>query len=150
MWDELTYPFPNFKGASVEVWECINNFTGNSTVYPTVCLGAHKKHKSSASLAIVRGINRWPVDSPYNGPVTRKMFPFDDVIMWNFVSVFSRKMLSLTIGNRSPVPQYFVITDACRVLRVCSTNFHVFVYTVIQACHISQSGPRELIDLTTS
>ena len=27
------------------------------------------------------GIHRWPVDSPYKGLVTQKMFPFDDVIM---------------------------------------------------------------------
>ena len=26
-------------------------------------------------------INRWPVDSPKKGPVTRKMFPCKDVIM---------------------------------------------------------------------
>ena len=42
-----------------------------------------KKHQSSASLAFVRGIHRWPVNSPLKGPVTRKMFPFDDVIMRN-------------------------------------------------------------------
>ena len=29
----------------------------------------------------MRGIHRWSVDSPHKGPVTRKMFPFDDVIM---------------------------------------------------------------------
>ena len=40
-----------------------------------------KKHQSSASLAFVRGIHRWPVNSPHKWPVTRKMFPFDDVIM---------------------------------------------------------------------
>ena len=40
-----------------------------------------KKHQSSASLAFVRGIHRWPVNSPHKGPVTWKMFPFDDVIM---------------------------------------------------------------------
>ena len=40
-----------------------------------------RKHQSSASLAFVRGIHRWPVNSPHKGPVTRKMFPFDDVIM---------------------------------------------------------------------
>ena len=28
------------------------------------------------------GIHRWPVNSPHKWPVTRKMFPFDDVIMW--------------------------------------------------------------------
>ena len=26
-------------------------------------------------------IHRWPVDSPHKGPLTRKMLPFDDVIM---------------------------------------------------------------------
>ena len=32
-------------------------------------------------LAFVRGINRWPVDSAHKGPVTRNVFPFNDVIM---------------------------------------------------------------------
>ena len=40
-----------------------------------------RKHQSPASLAFVRGIHRGPVNSPHKGPVTRKMFPFDDVIM---------------------------------------------------------------------
>ena len=40
-----------------------------------------KKPQSSASLALVWGIHRWLVYSPHKGPVTRKMFPFDDVIM---------------------------------------------------------------------
>ena len=33
------------------------------------------------SLALVRGIHQWLVNSPQKGPVMRKMFPFDDVIM---------------------------------------------------------------------
>ena len=41
----------------------------------------HRWKKSSASLAFVWGIHQWPVNSPDIGPVTRKMFPFDDVIM---------------------------------------------------------------------
>ena len=40
-----------------------------------------RKHQSSASLAFVREIHRWPVNSPNKRPVTRKMFPFDDVFM---------------------------------------------------------------------
>ena len=40
-----------------------------------------QKHQSSASLAFVRGIHWGPVNSRHKGPVTRKMFPFDDVIM---------------------------------------------------------------------
>ena len=33
------------------------------------------------SLAYERGIHRWPVNSPHKGPVLRKRFPFDDVIL---------------------------------------------------------------------
>ena len=40
-----------------------------------------KKTKSSASLAFVKGIHRWSVYSRHKGPVTRKIFPFDDVII---------------------------------------------------------------------
>ena len=55
--------------------------TGVSSVCPTVGSSAVKrKHQSSASLAFVRVIHRWPVNSPHNRPVTRKMFPFDDVM----------------------------------------------------------------------
>ena len=50
----------------------------NSTVYSDA---DQRKHQSSASLAFVWGIHRGPVNSPHKGPVTRKMFPFDDVIM---------------------------------------------------------------------
>ena len=56
--------------------------TGVSIVYSTICSSANqRKHQSSASLAFVRGIHRWPMNSPHKGSVTRKMFPFDDVIM---------------------------------------------------------------------
>ena len=56
--------------------------TSNFTVCSTVCSSAHQiKHQRSASLAFVMGIHRWPVDSPHTGPVTRKIFSFDDVFM---------------------------------------------------------------------
>ena len=59
-----------------------SQITGVPIVYAIVCSGANqRKHQSSASLAFVRGIHRSPVNSPHKGPVTRKMFPFDDVIM---------------------------------------------------------------------
>ena len=51
-------------------------------VYSTVYSDAHQgKHQSSASLAFVWGIHRGPVNSPHKWPVTRKMSPFDDVII---------------------------------------------------------------------
>ena len=56
--------------------------TSLSIVYSTVYIGAdERKHQSSASLAFVRGIHRWPMNTPHKWPATRKMFPFHDVIM---------------------------------------------------------------------
>ena len=56
--------------------------TSITIVYSTVySVADQRKHQSSASLAFVRVIHRWPVNSPHKGPVTQKMFPFDDVIM---------------------------------------------------------------------
>ena len=43
-----------------------------------------RRSKKTSKLRVagfVRGIHRWSVDSSHKGPVTRKMFPFDDVIM---------------------------------------------------------------------
>ena len=56
--------------------------TDISIVYSTVCSGIdQRKHQSSASLAFVRESHWWLVNSLHKGPVMRKMFPFDDVIM---------------------------------------------------------------------
>ena len=63
-------------------------------VYSAVYSGADQgKHQSSTSLAFVRGIHRWPVNSLHKRPVTRKMFPFDDVIMCHMV-LLGRRHLS--------------------------------------------------------
>ena len=60
----------------------VSQITSLAIVYSTVYSGAdQRKHQSSASLAFVRGIHQWPVNSPHKGQVTLKMFPFDDVIM---------------------------------------------------------------------
>ena len=46
-----------------------------SIVYSAVSSGADQsKHQSSASLAFVRGIHRWPANSPHKGSATRKLF----------------------------------------------------------------------------
>ena len=58
-----------------------SQITSLTIVYSTVYSDADQRiHQSSASLAFVRGIHRGPVNSPHKWPVTRKMFPFDDVI----------------------------------------------------------------------
>ena len=61
-----------------------SQITSLTIVYSDVYSGAdQRKHQSSASLAFVKGIHRGPVNSPHKWPVTRKMFPFDDVIMFS-------------------------------------------------------------------
>ena len=57
--------------------------TSLAIVYSTVYSDAdQRKHQSSASLAFVRGIHRWPVISPHKGPETGNAddVPFDGVI----------------------------------------------------------------------
>ena len=59
-----------------------SQITSLTIVYSIVYSDAdQRKHQSSASLAFVWGFHRGPVNSPHNWPVTRKMFPFDGVIM---------------------------------------------------------------------
>ena len=61
-----------------------SQITSLTSVYSTVNSGAdQRKHQNSASLAFVRGIHRWPANSPHKWPVTRKKIPFDDVIMYS-------------------------------------------------------------------
>ena len=70
-----------------------SQITSLTIVYSTVYSDAdQRKHQSSVSLAFVWGIHRGPVNSPYKWPVTRKMFPFDDVIMG------AHKHLGLCLG----------------------------------------------------
>ena len=58
-----------------------SQISGLTIVYSIVHSCAdQRKHQSSASLAFVRGIHRWPVNSPHKWPVMRKMFPSDDVM----------------------------------------------------------------------
>ena len=48
-----------------------------------------RKHQSSTSLAFVRQIHQWLVDSPHKGPVTQEMFPFDDIFMIMYFLLFA-------------------------------------------------------------
>ena len=55
---------------------------GVSSVCLSGCSGAEqRKYQRPVSLAFVRVIQRWPVDSPHKGQVPRKIFSFDDIII---------------------------------------------------------------------
>ena len=64
--------------------------TGVSIICSTVCSGAdQRKHQSSTSLVCVRGIHRWPLDSPHKGTVTRKKVPiwWRHHVFWDMIGV---------------------------------------------------------------
>ena len=106
-----------------------SQITSVSVIYSTDCLGGDQRmNQSSASLAFVRGIHWWPVNSPHKGPVTRKMFPFDDVTMylpwtphiWPMSSTYGMPFVSSRPGRSSTLVtaiicciHYRVVFDPC-------------------------------------
>ena len=55
------------------------------TIVYSIVYSFMRRSKKTSKLCVsgrcVTGIHRWPVNSPHKGPVTWKMFPFDDDIM---------------------------------------------------------------------
>ena len=104
-----------------------SQITSLTTVYSIfIQTQIKEKHQSSALLACVRGIHRWPMNSPHKWPVTRKMFPFDDVIMKTSASSLLCTHVSYNNPYVSFIPSAHCITalfmphehDArCRIIR---------------------------------
>ena len=95
-----------------------SQITSPTIVYATAYSGAgQRKHQSPASLAFVREIHRSPVDSPHKGPVTRQIFPFDDVIMDECKALGSphRAFAGLILGLH-PSNENVVTKQCCRSL----------------------------------
>ena len=83
-----------------------SQITDLTIVYSTVYSDAdQRKHQSSTSLAFVWGIHRRPVNSPHKWPVTRKMFPFDDVIIVQYLGITSDQEAQIT--DKYIVPSSF-------------------------------------------
>ena len=78
-----------------------SQITSLTIVYSTVYSGADQsKHQSFASLVFVWGIHRGSVNSPHKWPVTRKIFPFDDVIMGKrSLTLFLSELLLLMMNS---------------------------------------------------
>ena len=101
--------------------------TSLTIVYSTVYSGTdQRKHQSSVSLAFLRGIHRWLVNFPHKWPVTRKMFPLDDVIMGQSCEKFPcYNVLMLSWHwwyythhtSQTLPPQWMNFTCCCYILR---------------------------------
>ena len=93
-----------------------SQITSLTIFYLTVYSGTDEsKHQSSTLLAFVQGFHRWPVISAHKGPVTRKMLPFDNIIMaikifvlssWNIVTACVVKIRSVCGWYRD---EFFVL-----------------------------------------
>ena len=63
-----------------------SQITSLMIVFSSVYLDTdQRKHQSSVLLSFVWGVHRRPVNSPHKWPITRKMFPFDEVIMSDWI-----------------------------------------------------------------
>ena len=72
---------PIFVNGPLQLQWRHNGRNSVSNHQPDDCLLNRVFRRRSKKTSKLRGIHRGPVNSPHKWPVTRKMFPFDDVIM---------------------------------------------------------------------
>ena len=109
---------------------------GVSNHQPHDCLINQRKHQSSASLAFVRGLHWWPLNSPHKGPVTRKMFPFDDVIM-EWANCVTRTGLLLLVPDSNKKYLKSVLGKALQFVIGFNTAMIVYLleFSVLRTFH---------------
>ena len=124
----------------------VSQITNLTVVYSTVYSGADQwKQQSSASLAFVRGIHRWSVNSQHEGPVTRKGLPFDDVIMLINHTAAMRDLLHLIHVTYSPYGKInFTIqrTMISIIQTRISAAFHISLGNLGSDCFIPEVGSK--------
>ena len=140
----------------------VSLITSLMSVYSTVHSCAdQRKHQSSVSLAFVRGIHRRPVISPHKWPVTRKMFPFVDVIMKYYshldryeccyhprqIGHLFRPFLFSEYGNnvsseQAVENQYFFVwtVSSCILIRLYFSFPFLLCYINIKGVHLYNFG----------
>ena len=126
-----------------------SQITSLTIAYSTVYSDAdQRKHQSSASLAFVRGIHRGPVNSAHKWPVTRKMFPFDDVIMvmsiianfwcWGWLLMADTLFRSVISSHSTHCKQFFVFQ--LPVPSGCWETLEIYTYIYIPWLKFSKWG----------
>ena len=108
-----------------------SGITSVSIVYTTVCSGAvQRKHQKLRVTGSCEGNSL--VNSPHKGPVKRKMFPFDDVIMWRNDWVWpSYAMWLVRSGSSLAQPMACFVTARKPLLdsMMTSSNGNIFRVT---------------------
>ena len=105
-----------------------SQITSLAIVYWTVYSGTDEKTSKLHVTGLCEGNSPMTGEFPHKGPVTRKMFPFDDVIMWWFTLIpFASWFLlpalplnyALSCSENGLVPQE-------RIKTIFSQNKHIF------------------------
>ena len=74
------YSAPHYSDVIMSAMAC--QITGALIAYSTGLFRCRLKKTSKLRVTgLMRGIHRWPVNSMHRRPVTRNIFPFDDVIV---------------------------------------------------------------------
>ena len=89
----------------------------------------------------MRGIHRWPVNSYHKGPVTRKLFPFDDVIMW------SGNRKNEEIPSRHVSDRVVCLEDLQSAWKYQNTHSCLRIVTTFNSNHCGMVTPYGGIDL---
>ena len=109
-----------------------SQITSLTFVYSTVYSSPdHRKYQSSALLYVVRGIHRWPLNTPHKWPVTREMFLFDYVIMLCYMSPVCSHCFYhwyLIAGSL-----YIYMNENCCILIQFTVNFFKWVQLITRS-----------------
>ena len=121
-----------------------NGHDGVSNHQPRHCLlTTVYSDADQRKLAFVRGIHRWPGNSPHKWPVTRKMFSFDDVIIvWRAGLLWSQQDFewrwSVPLFKCLTVLEFsFILFDLCLLITFFNfiMNYVPIVTFWIFTCH---------------
>ena len=90
-----------------------SQITSLTIVYSNVYSDADRRSKKTPKIRVtghMRGIHRGPVNSPHKWPVTRKMFPFDDVIMFRAESggIPSQRAFNVWVVKWTFIPHFWI------------------------------------------
>ena len=100
---QITPKFAQLHYDDVIMGAIASQITSLTIVYSTVYSDADQIiPQSSAPLAFVWGIHQGPVNSPHKWPVTREMFPFDDVIMGKTAVLQQDRIIWKPRGSQQP------------------------------------------------
>ena len=91
--------------------DSVSNHQPHGCLFNRLFRRRSKKTSKPRVAGLCAGNSPWPVNSPHKGPVTRKMFPFDDVItidvdwtVYTSLSRFESTKHSKTLTKRELIP----------------------------------------------